>query len=137
MIRNVSCGLLAVICLLLATATVFAHHSVAGEFDVNKPIQFTGTVKLIEWTNPHGWTQVEVKNADGTVSIYRVEIGAPISLYRQGWRKDSVKPGAVVNFKGIRAKNVNSRNVNGALTLPDGTRLWSGDGPAGAQAGAQ
>ena|SRR5688572_21960201 len=133
MMRNVSCALL---CLLLGTAIVFAHHSVAAEFDVNKPVEFTGTVKLVEWVNPHGWTQVEVKNPDGTVQIYRVEIGAPVSLYRQGWRKESVKPGTAVHFKGIKAKNPNSRNVNGDLTGPDGKRLYEGEGPAGALPGA-
>ena len=130
--RNAYCALLAGISLLLGEATVVAHHSFDAEFDVNSPIEFTGTVKQIEWFNPHGFMQVEVTNDDGTVSIYRIIIGAPISLYRQGWSQDSVPPGTVVSFTGSRAKNPNSRNVNGTVTGADGEQLWRGEGPRGA-----
>lgn len=129
--RNVFFGLLAATCLVWGVATVEAHHSVTAEFDEDQPIEFTGTVKLVEWVNPHAYTEVEVENPDGTVLTYRAQIGAPISLYRQGWRKESVPPGTLVHFKGIHAKNPDSRNVNGELTLMDGTKLWSGDGPGG------
>ncbi len=130
--RNVYCALLAGIGLLLGAATVVAHHSFDAEFDSNSPIEFTGTVKQIEWFNPHGFMQVEVTDDDGTASIYRIIIGAPISLYRQGWSQESVPPGTVVSFTGSRAKNPDSRNVNGRVTGPDGTELWRGEGPRGA-----
>lgn len=129
--RNAYCAFLAGITLLWGAATAVAHHSVAAEFDQDKPIEFTGTVKQVEWVNPHGYMQVEVTDDDGTASIYRVQIGAPISLYRQGWKKESVPPGTVVSFEGIRAKNPNSRNVNGTVRGPDGQELWRGEGPAG------
>ena len=130
--RIAYCALLAGIGLLLGVATVVAHHSFDAEFDSNSPIEFTGTVKQIEWFNPHGFMQVEVTDDDGTASIYRIIIGAPISLYRQGWSQESVPPGTVVSFTGSRAKNPDSRNVNGRVTGPDGTELWRGEGPRGA-----
>ena len=128
---NALYGLLAASCLTWIASAGAAHHSVSAEFDQNQPIEFTGRVERIEWVNPHAYTHVEVENSDGTVSTYRVQIGAPISLYRQGWRQESVPLGTVVHFEGIRAKNPASRNVNGDLTLEDGTRVWSGEGPAG------
>ncbi len=130
--RNAYCALLAGIGLLWGATTVVAHHSFDAEFDSNSPIEFTGTVKQIEWFNPHGFMQVEVTDDDGTASIYRIIIGAPISLYRQGWSQESVPPGTVVSFTGSRAKNPDSRNVNGRVTGPDGTELWRGEGPRGA-----
>ena len=116
--------------LLLATASVFAHHSVSGEFDGGKILDFTGTVKSVEWLNPHIYTRVEVTDASGKTMVYRVEGNPPNTLFRQGWRKDSLKPGTVVKFKGIGARNPDSVNANGQLSLPDGTKLWAGKGPA-------
>ena len=114
--------------LLLASVSLMAHHSVSAEFDNSKPIEFTnGTVKAVEWTNPHIYTQVDVKEADGKVTTYRVEGGAPNAMFRTGWRKDSVKIGTVVSFKGIRAKNPASPNLNGRLTLPNGKVAWQGE----------
>ena len=106
---------------------VVAHHSRAAEYDTNKPIEFTGgVVKVVEWTNPHIWTQVEVTGSDGKVVIYRVESGAPNPTFRRGWRKDSVKPGTIVNFKGIQARNPASTNLNGEMKLPDGRIAFGG-----------
>ena len=116
--------------LLIGSMTVVAHHSVSAEFDANKPLEFSnGVVKMVEWTNPHIYVQVEVKDSAGKLSLYRVEGGAPNSLFRNGWRRDSLKPGDLVNFKGTRAKNPASPNVNGRLTLPDGKVLWQGNAP--------
>src|SRR6476659_315711 len=86
--------------LLAVTASAAAHHAVAAEFDSNKPIKFTGTIKAVEWMNPHIYTQVQVKEPDGKIVVYRVEGGAPNSLFRLGWRKDSLKIGEVVTVNG-------------------------------------
>jgi DNA/RNA endonuclease YhcR with UshA esterase domain len=111
---------------MLATALpVAAHHSIAAEFDTSKQITFTGTVKVVEWTNPHTYTQVEVKNPDGTSTVYRVEGGPPNALFRQGWRKDSLKAGETVTVSGLRAKNANSMNVGQAtITTSDGRTMF-------------
>jgi cell shape-determining protein MreC len=113
-----------------------AHHSVAAEFDQGKPVTFTGTIQKVAWMNPHIYTHVEVKNGSQTV-VYRVEGGPPNSLFRQGWRKDTLKSGDVVTVTGMRARNPESMNVGMAtITTADGKRVFSGVGPASAAAAA-
>ena len=119
MTRNLLTLLCVAAGLLLASVPVFAHHSASAEFDNSQPLEFTGTVKAVEWVNPHGYVQVDVKDQSGKVVTYRVEIMAPNGLYRAGWTKNSVKPGQTVGFKGHRAKNPESMNVSGRLTLDD------------------
>jgi len=116
---------------LLGAGGALAHHSTAAEFDSTKPITFTGTVQKVMWMNPHIYTHIEVKQADGASFVYHVEGGPPNSLFRQGWRKGTLKIGAVVTVSGWRAKNPESPNVGQAtISSADGKKLFNGDGPA-------
>ena len=122
--------------LLMAAVPVMAHHSFAAEYDSTKPIELKGTVTKVEWANPHIYYYVDVKDKNGKVTNYAVEGGTPGQLYRQGWRKDSLKVGDEVTVSGFRAKD-GSNHVNGRrVTLPDGKRVFGGsadDGGPGAE----
>ena len=125
MARNGSVALFVGAVLLVSWAPLAAHHAITAEFDSNKPITFTGTIKKVEWMNPHIYTQVEVKESDGRVLVYRVEGGPPNSLFRQGWRKEDLKVGEVVSVSGIRAKSETSMNIGQAtITTSDGRRIY-------------
>lgn len=122
---------------LMAAAPVLAHHSFAAEYDRTKPIKFTGKVTKVEWANPHIYFYVDVKDeATGATINYACEGGAPNGLYRNGWRKDSLKSGDTVSVDGWRAKD-GSNTVNaGSVVLPDGKKVFAGsadDGGPGAR----
>jgi hypothetical protein len=138
MARRASIVSLAAAVLIALAAPAFAHHSVSAEFDEHKPITFTGTVKRVEWMNPHIYTQVETKTPDGKTVVYRVEGGPPSTLYRQGWRKDSLKVGDKVTVTGLRAKIADSMNIGQAtITTADGRKMFAGTGQRDAAAARQ
>jgi hypothetical protein len=118
--------------LLVASLTAVAHHSVSAEFDTNNKVTFTGTVKKIDWMNPHIYTHVEVKTPDGKTIVYRVEGGPPNALYRQGIRPEQLPVGTVVTCTACsRSKSPTSMNVNGRMTLQDGKAALGAPGGPG------
>jgi hypothetical protein len=95
--------------------TAFAHHSFSAEFDAAKPIKLTGIVTKVEWTNPHVWFYINVKDEAGKVSNWGAEMGPPHGLQRSGWRRETLKVGEEVTVDGFLARNganrVNARTV--------------------------
>ena len=131
--RNMLGLLMVVFVLIGASAPLFAHHSFAAEYDKKQPIKFSGLVTKVEWLNPHIYYYVDVKDAGGKVINYAVEGGTPNTLYRKGWRKDSLKVGETITVEGFRAKN-GSNHVNGSkVTLSSGKRLFDGSADESAE----
>jgi hypothetical protein len=111
---------------MAAAVPLLAHHSFAAEYDANKPITITGTVTRLEWMNPHARFYVDVKEADGKVTQWNFELGAIPVLLKQGWRKDSLKPGDQVTVEGSRAKDGSTPANARSVKLPDGRRVFGG-----------
>jgi DNA/RNA endonuclease YhcR with UshA esterase domain len=112
---------------LFIGVSIAAHHNTATVYDVSKEVALTGTVTKVEWQNPHIHIYVDVKDANGKVENYAIEGGTPNSLYRRGWRKDSVKPGDVVKIEGAApSRNGTPRAHLGSITTIEGRRLFSG-----------
>jgi uncharacterized protein DUF6152 len=111
-------GILIAVGLLVGGKAVLAHHSFAAEFDVNKPITLKGIVTKVEWTNPHAWIHINVKDeATGKVTNWGAEMGPPHGLQRQGWRRDTLKIGEEVTIAGSRARDGSNRMNARQVTL--------------------
>ena len=114
MSRYLMGGMLAAV--MLTAGAVQAHHSFSAEFDSNKPITLKGIVTKVEWTNPHVWFYVNVKDEkSGEITNWGAEMGPPHGLQRRGWRRDTLKIGDAVTVEGSLAKNgakrLNARQV--------------------------
>jgi len=134
---RISVTCLVIACLLLAAIPALAHHSFGAEYDGTKPITLTGVVTEIQWTNPHFYFFVDVKNKSGAVEHWKFEGYPPTVLNRIGWkRNETMRPGDMVTVFGWRARDgtnwAHSREVTFANT---GKKLQSGP-PAGNGDGA-
>jgi hypothetical protein len=109
--------------LLLASLPALAHHSAAAEYDSNKPVEIKGAVTEIEWTNPHVWIHLDVKDQNGQLTKWIFELGSPNLLKQNGWRKDSVKAGDSVVASGLAAKDADRTAKAKTVKTADGKIL--------------
>src|SRR5438045_6445763 len=110
---------------ILCAVGVSAHHSAIAEYDLAKPVKVSGTVTRVEWSNPHIWFYVDVKNADGTVTNWGFSGGAPGVLQRRGISRTSMKIGDQVVVQGFRAKDGSSHGSGDVVTFTDGRRVFT------------
>ena len=108
----------------MATSCVWAHHSIASEFDLFKAHEITGTLTKIEWINPHGYLYMDVKNQDGSITKWSLETPPP-----SGWRRAGVASrdlftvGQSYTTRIAPAKNGSNAGLVIEITLPDGRKV--------------
>jgi Family of unknown function (DUF6152) len=109
----------------LFSLPLFGHHSFAAEYDRNKQFDVKGTVTKVEWMNPHAYFYLDVKDeSSGKVVNWAFELGNLSTLMRQGWRKDSLKPGDVVTVQAYRAKDGSNLGNGRSVVLADGRKVF-------------
>ena len=119
--------LLAVIGVLLmpTTPVVQAHHSFVAEYDSNKPVKVSGVVTKVEWTNPHIWFYVDVKDDQGRVTNWGFSAGPPGVLQRRGISREALKQGDVIVVEGFRARDGSNNASGGRVTFSDGRSVFT------------
>lgn len=114
--------------LLVGAMRLAGHHSFAAEYDSNQVLKLTGAITKVDWSNPHVYFFIDVKDAaTGKVNNWAFEMAAPAVLQRSGWKRSSMKQGDLVIVEGTRAKSGalhgNARSVTLAST---GEKLGAG-----------
>ena len=113
--------------LLFAAATFVAHHSNAAQFDSTKRVTLKGEVSKVEWTNPHAYIYINVKDAAGKVTTYSLEGFPPNTLLRTGWSQKDLKQGDQITVEGCVARDGSPILLAREVTLADGvTKKWWG-----------
>jgi len=129
--------------LLLGATAIEAHHSFAAQYDNTKPVNLTGALTKLEWTNPHVYIYIDVTDpATKKVTNWAFEMGPPHMLQRSGWKRNALKTGEMLAIEGWLArdgsKSANARRVTrkstgeimGAATSNTQTTTGAGAGAA-------
>ena len=111
---------------LLAGIPAFAHHSFSAEIDGHKPVRLVGALTKVEWTNPHSYIYIDVKDDQGKVVNWGCEGGGPGALTRAGMKKTDLKIGSVIVVDGYLAKDGSHLIDARRVTLPDGRNIYGG-----------
>jgi DNA/RNA endonuclease YhcR with UshA esterase domain len=110
----------------LAAAPIVAHHSNAAMYDAEKRTVIKGEVTRIQWTNPHSYIYIDVKDATGTVVNWALEGFPPNTLLRTGWKTSMIKTGDVLSVEGATARDGSNHLLAREITLPDSKKLYWG-----------
>lgn len=114
---------------IAAATTAVAHHSVAAGFDMDTDIEVTGTVRSMEFINPHARLFLDVEDDSGAVTTWTAWFTSANNLMRRGWRPTDLSVGTVVTVTGFPARDGSPQAYGGDTLLPDGRTLFGGNAP--------
>jgi hypothetical protein len=111
---------------VLAAFPAAGHHSFAAEYDSSAPITVKGTVTKVEWTNPHSYVYIDVRDVNGNVVNWAVEGYPPNTLRRTGFTRDLMKQGDMVTINGWKAHDGANRMAARDVTFANGNKMYFG-----------
>ena len=120
----------AVVGALLTSAIAYGHHSFSAEFTVSRPLELTGKVVEIEWTNPHAWVHIEAEDEAGNPERWAVELVGINGLVRFGFTRKTVGIGDQLTITGFGARNgTNTANASSIVRTDTSEVLWASQRP--------
>jgi hypothetical protein len=108
------------------TAPVWAHHSFAAQYDSQQLMTLTGTIKEVQWTNPHIYIHLDVKDAGGKVTTWALEGYPPNTLKRTGFPKNVLVLGDTITITAYKAKDGSHTGAGREVTFKDGSKKFAG-----------
>ena len=122
-------GILVIVGLCLVAVPLAAHHALAAQYDMDKPIEITGTLNKMEFINPHSMLHLDVKSPDGKVTTWVFQTTNAGSLRSRGLARNAMVQGAMYTVKGFAARNGNPMGFLRVLVFPDQKEMtfWFGD----------
>jgi hypothetical protein len=113
-------------CLLLGSVPLWAHHATATDFDVTKLLLLKGTVTEVEWINPHAWLHLDVTDAEGKTTAWRIEGASPNALSHRNFPKDALPAGLEISITVYPAKSGENLADGGTIIFASGKRFFFG-----------
>jgi hypothetical protein len=109
------------------SGSAIAHHAFSAQYDADAPVSFTGVVVKVEWLNPHAYFYVDVEDpATGEVTTWACELGSPVSMQRQGWKREMLVLGETLQVEGSKARDGSpSMSASAVVVESSGERLFS------------
>ena len=122
--RYKSCLLFAALAFCSLTAS--SHHSFPAQYDADKPVTLSGYLIKLEWRNPHVYFYLEVET-ENDWEEWAFEMGSPIAMERNGWNRNSVEVGDILEVSGSLARDgSNLVNASSVVLADSGRRLFAG-----------
>jgi Family of unknown function (DUF6152) len=115
--------------LALSCSVVGAHHSFAM-FDLGKDVTVEAVIKEVQFTNPHVWLQILVRDDKDVETEWSIESGAPGMMLRNGWKPSTLKPGDKVTLTMHPLRNGSPGGSLVRVKVPDGRTLGPGAPPS-------
>ena len=107
-----------------------AHHSFDAQYDRSKTLVMEGTVTKVEWTNPHARFYVDVKDRNGKVTNWNMELGSPNGLRRSGWSRNTLKAGDEVMVTASLARDGSKMANAREVVLAGGRKIFTASSAA-------
>ena len=107
--------------LMAMTAPTVAHHSFAV-FDHTRTLTIRGTVTKFQWTNPHGFLEVDIPQPDGTMKHFSIELTSINMMQRVGWRSNMIKAGDKISAIVAPLLSGDPVGLGLEVTMADGTK---------------